>query len=66
MQITLAMPYEGHKPDETIDVADAVARELLRTGWGRTPDEKPKKAAAKKAEPTEKADADDAEDTPAD
>lgn len=60
MQITLAMPYDGHRPDDTVDFPDAVARELLRTGWGRTPDEpaKPRKAAAKKA--------DDADEAPAD
>lgn len=61
MQITLAMPYEGHKPDETIDVADAVARELLRTGWGRPAEEKPRKAAAEKAKP--KADDDEVVET---
>lgn len=51
MKITLAYPYEGHDPDDTIDVDEGTARELVNDGKARyaTEDEKPaKKTAAKK------------------
>lgn len=38
MRITLAVPYEGHDPDETVDLDDADARRLLRDGFARLPD----------------------------
>jgi hypothetical protein len=33
--ITLAYRYEGHGPDETIEVDDAVGRQLVRDGFAR-------------------------------
>lgn len=38
MRITLAWHHDGHGPDETIEVADAVGRQLLRDGFARPPD----------------------------
>ena len=38
MRITLAVPYDGHDPDETIEVDDANGRRLLRDGFARLPD----------------------------
>jgi hypothetical protein len=35
MKITLAYPYEGHDPDETIDVGSAEGRRLLADGRAR-------------------------------
>ena len=40
MQITLAYPYDGHAPDETIDVDDQVGKTLIRDGFARLPDRK--------------------------
>lgn len=37
MIVTLAYTYEGHQPDETIDVADHVGRSLVRDGLARLP-----------------------------
>lgn len=37
MRITLAYPYEGHAPDETIDLDDREARRLLSSGRARLP-----------------------------
>ena len=35
MRVTLAYPFQGHKPDETIDVDKRTARTLLRDGRAR-------------------------------
>lgn len=37
MRITLAYPYEGHAPDETIEVDDDVGRQMVRDGVARLP-----------------------------
>ena len=37
MLITLAAPFEGHAPDETIDVDDNVGRLMVREGYARIP-----------------------------
>jgi hypothetical protein len=37
-RITLAYEYEGHEPDETIDVEPDVARRLVHDGRARVPD----------------------------
>lgn len=56
MKITLAMPFEGHQPDETITVDEPTGRDLIRCGWARTPDPAPPKAP----KPAKAADADPA------
>lgn len=38
MKITLAMPYKGHEPDDTIDVDTDTGRDLIRCGWARHPE----------------------------
>lgn len=38
MRVTLAYPYEGHEPDETIEVDDDEGRRLLTTGHARKAD----------------------------
>lgn len=38
MRITLAYPYEGHAPDDTIELDDTDARRLLRDGKARLPE----------------------------
>lgn len=38
MKITLAYPYEGHAPDTTITVDDAVGRRMIRDGRARHAD----------------------------
>lgn len=38
MLIVLAYPYDGHAPDETIDVADQVGRQMVHDGAARLPD----------------------------
>lgn len=35
MKIILAYPYEGHQPDETIEVDAAVGKRLIREGRAR-------------------------------
>lgn len=35
MRVTLAYPYGGFRPDETINVDDALARRLVRDGLAR-------------------------------
>ncbi len=37
MRIVLAYPYEGHEPDETVDLEPVEARRLLRAGRARLP-----------------------------
>lgn len=37
MKVTLAVPYEDHAPDATIDVDDVVGRNLIRDGHARRP-----------------------------
>lgn len=41
MRITLAYPYQGHQPDETIEVSDAEGQTLIGDGWARTADADP-------------------------
>lgn len=48
MKVVLAYEYEGHQPDETVDLDDATARTLLREGRARLT---PQKQAAAKAAP---------------
>ena len=36
-QVTLAYPYEGHQPDETIEVDATTAHTLIRDGIARRP-----------------------------
>lgn len=43
MKVTLAYPYEGHDPDETVDLPEAVARRLLSDGAARLPVKRAKK-----------------------
>lgn len=38
MRVTLAYPFDGHSPDETVDLDDATAKRLLRDGFARLPD----------------------------
>lgn len=38
MLVTLAYPFEGHAPDDTVDLPDDVAERLIRDGYARTPD----------------------------
>jgi hypothetical protein len=33
--VTLAYPFDGHEPDETVDLPDAEARRLLNDGRAR-------------------------------
>lgn len=35
MLVTLAYPYQGHQPDETVDLPPNEARRLLRDGYAR-------------------------------
>ena len=35
MRVTLAVPFDGHAANATVEVADAVARHLLDTGRAR-------------------------------
>lgn len=37
MHITLAYPYDGHAPDETIEVADETGRQMIYDGVARLP-----------------------------
>lgn len=41
MKVTLAVPFDGHQPDETIEVDDATGRRLLHDGFARRPVESP-------------------------
>lgn len=41
MRVTLAYPYGGFGPDETIDVADSLGRRLVRDGLARPADPDP-------------------------
>lgn len=38
MKITLAYPFDGHAHDETVDLPEEVARQLLADGIARRPD----------------------------
>lgn len=40
MKVTLAYEYDGHKPDETVELDDTEARTLLREGRARQPQAK--------------------------
>ncbi len=46
MLITLAYPYENHKPDETIEVDPDVGCQMVRDGVARLPDPPPTKPAS--------------------
>jgi len=35
MWVTLAVPYDGRKPNDTINVGDSVGAQLIRDGWAR-------------------------------
>lgn len=35
MYVTLAVPWDGHAPNDTIAVSDEVGRQLIRDGWAR-------------------------------
>lgn len=37
MRVTLAYRYQGHDPDDTVELPDAEAVQLLRDGWARLP-----------------------------
>lgn len=37
MRVTLAYPYDGHQPDDTVDLPDHDALNLLRDGRARLP-----------------------------
>jgi len=50
VRITLAYPYENHQPDETIEVADDVGRQMIRDGYARPADKPTAKTAATKKE----------------
>lgn len=42
MKVTLAVEYEGKKPDTTIDVEDHIGKQLINVGKARVPaDAKP-------------------------
>lgn len=41
MRVTLAYPFDGHEPDETIEVDDSVGRTLIRDGFARAPEHTP-------------------------
>lgn len=41
MLVTLALAWEGHEPDETIEVDDIVARRLLHDGFARAAETEP-------------------------
>lgn len=45
MKVTLAYPYDGHQPDETVEVEDAVGLQLISDGHARH-------AAPEKSAPT--------------
>jgi hypothetical protein len=42
MKVQLAYEYEGHEPDEVVDVDDATGSRLVHEGKARVPDEAPK------------------------
>lgn len=46
MNITLAIPTDGHNADETIEVDDDRGRQLIADGWARPADEAPPAAPA--------------------
>jgi hypothetical protein len=39
MRVTLAYPWDGHDPDETVEVDNATGRRLLRDGKARPADD---------------------------
>jgi hypothetical protein len=47
--IQLAYPYEGHAPDEVVDVDDITARDMVRDGMARWPDVEGRTVAELKA-----------------
>lgn len=49
MRVTLAYPFEGHDPDETIEVDDAAGRTMIRDGLARLPDSGDRTVAELKA-----------------
>jgi len=50
LKIDLAYPYDGHQPDETIEVDDDVGRQMIRDGYARPADKPTAKTAATKKE----------------
>jgi hypothetical protein len=38
MLVTLAYPHDGHAPNETIEVTDALGAQMIRDGLARVPD----------------------------
>lgn len=57
MFVTLAVPRDGHKPDETVEVDDETGKTLIRDGFAR-PGQAPAKTksaapAPQPAQPTE-------------
>lgn len=46
MLITLAYPWNGHDPDETVEVDDRTGRKLIRYGKARPADPTPPPAVA--------------------
>lgn len=52
MFIALAYPYEGHVPDEVIEVDEATGRRLLRAGRARRADPPSKPAPRRRTKPT--------------
>lgn len=52
MNVTLAYPFEGHGPDETVDLPDDVARRLLADGAARRPTQPAAKRPARRKKPT--------------
>ena len=38
MRVQLAYPFDGHAPDDTVEVDDSVGRQLLKDGRARRPD----------------------------
>lgn len=39
MKIVLAYPYEGHDPDDEIDVDETVGRRMISEGFARHPEQ---------------------------
>jgi hypothetical protein len=48
MKVQLAYEYEGHEPDEVVDVDDATASRLIYEGRARVPDKEEKAKPASK------------------
>jgi hypothetical protein len=44
MKVQLAYEYEGHQPDEVVDVDDATGARLIYEGRARVPDKEAKES----------------------